>query len=245
MPPDAQVLTIPATFADYKPQDWSSAATPLPRSDLCLSPVRITPPQDSLGAMAYHQQRSSRTELENELWFNLPASPSRRQDQSRPSESSAYQTTNNRFSMCSTTSSTTSPPRVPTISISTDLNKPLPPSPSGSEKRRFKAASLRGLLQRESSSHLRPEPQRQVCSTLSVDTSSRQSHGYSRSMPSSPFELNQASTSPKFSVHPARLISHGQLSRTTPKLALPGAVISAAISNASNVPANRRFRELL
>lgn len=148
--------------------------------------------------MAHHHRRSSWTQNENELWFNMPSSSRRQQEQSQASEQSAYRATSHRISMCSTASRT--PPKIPTISTSTDLNKPLPPSPSDSEKPKPKPASLRGLIRGESSTrldsnHLRPEPYPQRYSSLSVDTSGHTNHSYSRSMPSSPFEYKQVPTS--------------------------------------------------
>ncbi len=192
MPSEAKLLTIPATPAEYNPEDWPFAAKLSSASDFHLLQVHITPPQEHRGSMSHHQQRDSWAEHGNELWFNIPSYARRQQEQYQQSEASAYRATTNRLSVQST-SSTTSPPRVPTISTSTDLNKPLPPSPSGSEKKRFK---LRGLLRRESANHLRPEPFQPTCSTLSLDATTRPCHNYSRSMPSSPREFNQSSVSP-------------------------------------------------
>ncbi|KAH7392796.1 hypothetical protein BKA66DRAFT_509846 [Pyrenochaeta sp. MPI-SDFR-AT-0127] len=150
--------------------------------------------------MAHHhpQHRSGRSQNENELWFNMPSSTRRQQEQSSASEQSAYRATSHRISMCSSRSGT--PPRIPTISTSTDLNKPLPPSPSEPERQKRKSASLRGLLRGESSTHLdsthlRPEPYPQRYSSLSVDTNSHSHHNYSRTSTSpNPANIPRASS---------------------------------------------------
>ncbi|KAF1943325.1 hypothetical protein EJ02DRAFT_443399 [Clathrospora elynae] len=115
----------------------------------------------------------------------MPSSAKRQPEQGHRLEQSAYQSTSHRVSIYSTTT------RIPTISTSSDLNKPLPQSPSGSEKRRRKPPSLRGFFRREpssqlDSSHLQPGPYQQnqrYSASLPLDTHNRH---YSRSMPSSP-----------------------------------------------------------
>ncbi|KNG51142.1 hypothetical protein DDE82_005855 [Stemphylium lycopersici] len=148
--------------------------------------------------MAQHNHRSSRSHAENELWLNTPALARRPQAQGQVLEQSAYQTTSRQISTYP--SGSTADSRIPAISTSSDLNKPLPPSPSSSGKYR-KPASLRGLLRHESSSqvdttHLRPEPyqsSQRHSTALNVDTYGHHCHNYSRSMPSSPYDLSYSS----------------------------------------------------
>ncbi|KAF1844637.1 uncharacterized protein K460DRAFT_376291 [Cucurbitaria berberidis CBS 394.84] len=196
---DAQLLTILTTFTTYRPEELSSAPNSLLASDFLLLQVRPSSPQEGSEPMAHHHQRLSRTQNENELWFNMPSSERVEQERARTSEQSAYRATSNRISMHSTNSRST--PRIPTIFTSSDVNKPLPPSPSDSERRKRKPASLREIIRRQKSdyrdsNHLRPEPYPQRYSSLSVDTHSHHHHHYSRSMPSSPFEYDEVPASP-------------------------------------------------
>jgi hypothetical protein len=150
--------------------------------------------------MIPHNHRSSRTQTENELWFNMPVSERQQRDQRYRSEQSAYQTTSHRTSVCSTSARTPTGITLPTISTVSDLNKPLPLSPSDLEKRNSKPASLRGFLRRESSSqldsgHLRPEVYHQKKRNpagLGIETPGYHP-SYSRSMPNSPYDHTQAS----------------------------------------------------
>ena len=148
--------------------------------------------------MAHHDHRSIRMQSGNELWLTMPVSTRRQDDHDCQLEQSAYQTTSQRISVCSTSAIT--PPMIPAITTSSDLNKPLPPSPSGQDRRSCKPPSLRGFLRRESSSqmesnHLRPgsSHQNRYSTSLHVDTNGHHRHSYSRSMPSSPYEFRQSS----------------------------------------------------
>jgi hypothetical protein len=149
----------------------------------------------------HHRTHRNSANTENELWFNMSNSSRGQQERGRASEQSAYRATTHRLSMSSTSSSS---PRaltdIPSIHTTVDTNKPLPPSPTDSERRRRKPNYLRTLLGRSSSSHLDPtflHPQVQYSSTatgLSLET--RGNHAYSRSMPSSPYEYDQVGTGP-------------------------------------------------
>jgi hypothetical protein len=152
----------------------------------------------------HHRAHSNSTNTENELWFSM-SNPSRgQQERGRASEQSAYRATTHRLSMSSTSSSS---PRaltdIPSIHTTVDTNKPLPPSPTDSERKRRKPNYLRSLLGRSSPSHLDPtylQPQAQYSSTatiLSLETRGSHNHAYSRSMPSSPYEYNQVGTGPR------------------------------------------------
>jgi hypothetical protein len=158
-----------------------------------------------------HRQRAHRNSgtTENELWFSLPSSSRSQQERSHASEQSAYRaTTTQRLSMSSTSSSS---PRayteIPSIHTTIDTNKPLPPSPTDSERKKRKPAYLRSLLGRSTSSHLdpthlQPHPSYSATSThLSLETRSLHHHTYSRSMPSSPYKHNQVGTS----LHPSSI----------------------------------------
>jgi hypothetical protein len=160
--------------------------------------------------MAHHQHHHASADSrnsQNELWFSMPDSSRQQREHSRHSEQSAYQTTNHRLSTGSITSGSSRVAMgIPSISTTADTNKPLPPSPTESERRRRKPNYLRSLLGRPSSSHLdpthlQPQPYRshQRHSTtspgLSLDTHGPYHHAYSRSMPSSPYEYDQTSTS--------------------------------------------------
>jgi hypothetical protein len=198
MLPDAQLLTIPTTFSIYKPKDWSWKSKSVAAPNLFLLQFDFSSPQEETGYMAHRDHRSSRIQTENELWFNMPAAR-RQQEQNQGLEQSAYQSTSRRISTYSNSSRT--PSGVPSISTTSDLNKPLPPSPPESDKRSRKPVSLRSFLRRESSSHLdntylRPESYQQNQrhpTSLNVDTNDHHRHNYSRSMPSSPYDYTQAS----------------------------------------------------
>ncbi|CAA9963726.1 hypothetical protein PTNB73_08388 [Pyrenophora teres f. teres] len=107
----------------------------------------------------------------------MPASPRRSQDQGYRLEQSAYQANSHRISTNSYGSAVS--PRRAAIATSSDLNKPLPPSPSGSQTRSRKPTPLSGPARHEAStqlnqSHLRAEP-----------------HHHNQSMPSSPYDHSQ------------------------------------------------------
>lgn len=153
--------------------------------------------------MAHHKRaHSNSASIDNELWFSM-SNPSRgQQEQSRASERSAYRATTHRLSMNSTSSSSSRAlTDIPSIHTTIDTNKPLPPSPTDSERKRRTPTCLRSLLGRSSSSHLDPTyllPQTPYSSNganLSLETRSSHNHTYSRSMPSSPYEYNQVGTS--------------------------------------------------
>jgi hypothetical protein len=142
--------------------------------------------------------------VDNELWFSMPGSARRQQEQSRASEQSAYRTTTKRI----ITTSSRSHSAIPSISTTADTNKPLPPSPPReSGRRNRKSIGLRSMLGRPPSSHMDPtylQPEQYITdqrysastTTLSIDTYGAHSHHtYTRSMPSSPYEYNQPSTS--------------------------------------------------
>ncbi|KAH6868317.1 hypothetical protein BKA58DRAFT_192306 [Alternaria rosae] len=187
MLPGAQLLTIPTASSNYKLDDISST------SKLVLSSNRLilhlqggSTHNEDEEYMAQHNHRSSRLQTENELWLNMPASSAQQQEHVHRLEPSAYKATSQRISVSSTSGS--------------NLNKPLPPSPSGSEKRSRKPTSLRGFLRREpseqpESTHLRPEPYhpKRHSASLNVDTNSQHRHTYSRSMPNSPYGFTQSS----------------------------------------------------
>ncbi|KAF1831985.1 hypothetical protein BDW02DRAFT_24416 [Decorospora gaudefroyi] len=197
MLPDA-LLTIPTKYASYKHEDFLSTAPLVAASKFFTFQIRGSPAQEETEYMAHRNDRSSRSQTENELWFSFPASARSQQEQSYRLEQSAYQSTSQRMSTYSIGSRTST--GIPSISTNADLNKPLPPSPSNSEKRSRKSVSLRGFLQREPSSqpdstHLRPEPYQRTqrhSTGLNLDTTSHHRHNYSRSMPSSPYDYNQA-----------------------------------------------------
>ncbi|KAF2128826.1 hypothetical protein P153DRAFT_386029 [Dothidotthia symphoricarpi CBS 119687] len=133
-----------------------------------------------------------------ELWFSTPTSGVQQQDQVRVHESSAYRTTSNQLSASSTGSCSSLRHSLPSTFTPYNIDKPLPPPPSESEKKQRTAATLRGFFRRQLShsqdlSHLKPEahPQHQRNSfaeaTLSVDAYDHHHH-HVRSMSSSPFE---------------------------------------------------------
>lgn len=160
--------------------------------------------------MAHHQYvPRNRERIESELWFNMPSSNQRRQEQVRAVEQSAYRATSHRLSTGTDTPLATS--CIPSISTTADTNKPLPPSPTESERKSRKPRYLRSLLGRPSSSHMDPThlqpgiyPSNHhyaaTSTNLSLDTRGVH-HAFSRSMPSSPYEYNQGGS-------PSQLVSN-------------------------------------
>lgn len=156
-------------------------------------------------AHRHHAHRSS-TSTENELWFNMPSSARRQEQPIRASEPSAYRATTHRLSTGSTSSaSSRAHAGIPSIHTTIDTNKPLPPSPTESERKTRKPAYLRSLLGRSASSHLDPtylQPLPYIANnryssagnSLSLETQNSYHHAHSRSMPSSPYEYNEAAT---------------------------------------------------
>ncbi|KAH7412116.1 hypothetical protein DE146DRAFT_602017 [Phaeosphaeria sp. MPI-PUGE-AT-0046c] len=154
----------------------------------------------------HHRAHRSSSSIEGELWFSMPSSTRRQQESSRASEQSAYRATSHRRRADSN-----SPPSskntagVPSI-YTMDTNKPLPPSPTDGDRKKHKPAYLRSLLGRTPSGQLDPNrlqaqpyhssQRHSTASTnLSVDTHSSYHHGYSRSMPSSPYDSDQGASS--------------------------------------------------
>jgi len=206
MLPDAQLLTVSTTFANYNLGSLSSTAKSVFASRFTFGP------EESSRSMAHHRASRSQEYPQNELWFNMPSS-TRQHDPVRAAEQSAYRVTSHRISTGSTsTRSSRHLSGIPSISTTADTNKPLPPSPTESERKRRKSAGLRSLFGRPSSSHLDPthlQPRpyssnhryASTSTNLSLDTNGHH-HTYSRSMPSSPYEYNQGSTSPQPAVSP-------------------------------------------
>lgn len=208
MLPDAQLLTISTTLANYNLGGLSSTARSVFASSLVF--VRTGPnsakEEDPESMAHYHHASRSQTNIENELWFSMPSSTRQQQDQIRAADQSAYRATSHRLSTGSTSSATSRTfSSIPSISTTADTNKPLPPSPTESERKRRKPTYLRSLLGRPSSSHLdpthlQPEPYHSnlrysaTSANLSLDTHGYH-HSYSHSMPSSPYEYNQATAS--------------------------------------------------
>lgn len=154
----------------------------------------------------HHAHRSSAS-TENELWFSMPSSARRQQESSGAPERSAYWATTHRLSTVSSTSASAGDVAIPSISTTANTNKPLPPSPTESERKKRKPAYPRSILGRSTSNHLDPtylQPlpynshrQNPAASTnLSLDSYSSYHHAYSRSMPSSPYDYNQATNGP-------------------------------------------------
>jgi hypothetical protein len=208
---DAQVPTFSTSFANRNIGGLSLTAKSLLDSSLLLVQSGLNPSEeeehDIMAHPQYHHAPAESREAQNELWFSMPSSSQRQQEHSRPSEQSAYRTTNHRLSTGSTTLGISKvAPGIPSISTTADTDKPLPPSPTESERKRRKPNYLRSLLGRPSSSrldptHLQPQPyhsnQRHSATSpsLSLDTHGPYHHAYSRSMPSSPYEYDQTSTS--------------------------------------------------
>ncbi|KAI2485021.1 hypothetical protein Ptr902_03961 [Pyrenophora tritici-repentis] len=195
---DAQLLTIPTIFSNYKPEDVPSSIKSVINYNLSFQYNDITPAhKERTRHMANHNHRSSQSQIESELWLNVPASARRSQEQDYRLEQSAYQATSHRISTHSYGSA--SSPRRPAIATSSDLNKPLPPSPSGSQTRSRKPTPLSGPGRHEAptqlnQSHLRAEPyhhNQRYTTSLHLDTDSSHHHDYSRSMPSSPYDHSQ------------------------------------------------------
>ncbi|EMD59348.1 hypothetical protein GGP41_009213 [Bipolaris sorokiniana] len=189
------------TVSSYKPQNLSSTPKSVAPADLFLLRVDLASTQYQQRLMAHDNHRPSPLRPANELWYNIPASASRHQEEEEDGpELSAYQATAHRFSSYS--SHPTTPLRSPPI-INSDLNKPLPPSPSNSERKPSKYSTLFGLLRREpprqlDSTLLQPEPyqsNQRHSTDLSVETHVRYSHIHSRSMPNSPRGFIQSSCS--------------------------------------------------
>ncbi|KAF2031638.1 hypothetical protein EK21DRAFT_38578, partial [Setomelanomma holmii] len=203
---DAQLLTVFTTFANYNRGGLCSSGRSVVASKIAQTNHQ-TAREKHFTPMAHHHSGSRRqTSVENELWFSMPSSSRRQGDRTRISEQSAYQATSYRMSTGSSSSIVSrTASGIPLISTPADTNKPLPPSPPGPERRSRKpTASLRSFLGRPPSSHLdpnhlQPEPYNHrhsaTSTNLSVDTNGQYHHAYSRSMPSSPYEYNQASTS--------------------------------------------------
>jgi hypothetical protein len=199
MLPGAELLTIPTASSNYKLEDLPSTSKLVIASNQVFLHLKIgSTHNENKEYMAQLNYRPSRMQTENELWNNNPASTRRQQEHDSQLERSAYQTTSQRISVCS--ASAVTPPRIPAILTSSDLNKPLPPSPSVPQTRSRKPPSLREFLEGEpsrqsDSSHLRPEPYQQDrhSASLVVDTNSHHRHNYSRSMPSSPYEFSHSS----------------------------------------------------
>jgi hypothetical protein len=199
MPPGAQLLTIPTASSNYKLEHLPSTSKLVLSSNRIF--LKIQPGSTYNGDrehMAHHNHRSSRIQTENELWLNMPTSSGQRQEYDCGSEQSAYRATSDRIGVCSSNAATS--PRTPTISSVSNLNKPLPPSPSHLDKQSRKPPSLRSFFRRGSpeqpeSTHLRPEPYqpKRHSTNLSVDTNNHHRHNYSRSMPNSPYGFSQSS----------------------------------------------------
>jgi hypothetical protein len=154
-----------------------------------------------------HHARRSSASAEYDLWFDMSSSARRQQESSRAPEPSAYRATTHRLSTGSSTSASTRTSTIPSISTTANTNKPLPPSPTDSERKRRKPAYLRSMLGRSSSNqldpnHLQPRPydshhrNSAASGHLNLDTYSSYHHAYSRSMPSSPYDYNQAANGP-------------------------------------------------
>ncbi|KAF2826278.1 hypothetical protein CC86DRAFT_293211 [Ophiobolus disseminans] len=125
----------------------------------------------------------------------MPSSTRQQHEQVPSTERSAYRATSHRLSTGSTSSlSARHLSGIPSISTTADTNKPLPPSPTESERKRRKPNYLRSILGGPSSSHLDP-------SHLQPQPYSH-NHTYSRSMPSSPYDYNQSASSPQPSTSP-------------------------------------------
>ena len=192
----AQLLTAPISLADYKPKDITTTARSLISSSFLLLQVDRELAREEARMAEYNARPSSRSDQREELWFSMPSNVNREQERSRGPEESAYQATSNRHSVHRSLSPSRYPP-VPSICTTTDVNKPLPPSPEAGKKKRG-PASIRSLIHRRPSSqldpnHLQPEPYQQhhrsnsAYGTLIPDPAPyyypQQS---SRSMPSSP-----------------------------------------------------------
>jgi hypothetical protein len=178
--------------------------------------------------MAYqHHAHGASVNTESELWYNMPSS-TRQQESTEPS---AYRATTHRMSTGSNSAATSRAfTEIPSIHTTMDTNKPLPPSPTESQKKKRKPAYLRSLLGRSSSSHLDPnhlQPQPHpshhrysaTSTDLSLDTNSSCHHAHSRSMPSSPYESNRATSSLQSGVVPratSAATSHRDLTQYRP-----------------------------
>lgn len=153
----------------------------------------------------HHRGHRSSSSIEGELWFSMPSSTRNHQESSRVLEQSAYRATSHRRRAGSNSPpSSRTATEIPSI-YTMDTNKPLPPSPSDADRRKRKSANLRSLLGRTQSgqldpNHLQPQSyhsghrQSTANTHLSVDTYSSYHHGYSRSMPSSPYDSDQGTS---------------------------------------------------
>jgi hypothetical protein len=208
MLPDGQLLTVSTTFANYKTRDLSSTAKSIFASSFVFLQTGPSSATEKPGHMAHHQNGTrASSNVENELWFNLPSSARQPPEQCRAHEQSAYQATTKRVSTSSTSPSTTRPySGVPSIATTVDTDKPLPPPPSHSERIR-KSTGFRSMLSRPSSknidpSHLQPESYTSTqgypatTNNLSIDTQAQYPNAYSRSMPNSPYEYYSCSSAP-------------------------------------------------
>jgi hypothetical protein len=211
MLPDAQLLTISTSFTDHNLGSLSSTAKSVLASSFVFvqTSYNLAEGEEEQEPMAHHHRhaRGNPRPTENELWFSMPSTSRRQQEHSRASEPSAYQATNHRLSTGSTSSGVSRVVAgIPSISTTADTNKPLPPSPTESERKRRRPTYLRSLLGRSSSRHLDPtrlQPQpyysnhrySATSTNLSLDTHGPHHHAYSRSTPSSPYEYDQTTTS--------------------------------------------------
>jgi hypothetical protein len=209
---EAQLLTVLTSFANYIPGGQSPLAESQSiKSSLQIQTVRSCAEGQDQAIMAHHHRRHrSSASTENELWFSMSSSARQHQEPNRAPERSAYRETTHRLSTGATSSaSARTLAAIPSISTTIDTNKPLPPSPTESERKRRKPAYMRSWLGHSSSSsldptHLQPQPyqpyhaNQQYWATgtnLSLDTHSSYHHGHSRSMPSSPYDYDQPVTS--------------------------------------------------
>ncbi|KAL6705208.1 hypothetical protein ACN47E_007168 [Coniothyrium glycines] len=197
MLPDLLLLTSSTSDAHHKRGDLSTATSPA--ASKARRPRLYTNPATAI-LMAHDRQRSNQSPNERELWFSMSASfDTAQHDYSQRVEQSAYRATSSRMS--GGPSITRTPPKGSVVSGTSDVNKPLPPSPSEAERRHCAQTSFRSLLPREppgqlDATRLQPEPYPDRTSSLSLDTHSQYHHSYSRSMPSSPYAYEQTSALP-------------------------------------------------
>ncbi|KAF2269022.1 hypothetical protein CC78DRAFT_335486 [Lojkania enalia] len=201
MLPSAQLLTAPTSLANYKPDDLSSTALSLLSSSILFLQVDGDLTQEDRCMAQAHPRPSSRNRAnDGELWFSLPSGARSEEGHSRP-EPSAYRATSSRHSN-QRSASPNRFPSIPLISTTSELNKPLPPSPGLAAKKR-KPAALRSLIRRRPSGHLDPSHLQPSPSSYSHQRSSSANRNLtpepsyydyqsSRSMPSSPAEFSQA-----------------------------------------------------
>ncbi|KAL5121487.1 hypothetical protein ACEQ8H_000559 [Pleosporales sp. CAS-2024a] len=140
-----------------------------------------------------------------DVWFSMPNSAGARERHRAP-EQSIYRATTHSLGTGFTSSAVTrSSSKVPRISTTVDLDKPLPPSPIEPGRKQRKPSYLRAWLGRSPSSkldptYLQPQPYelyqtdyRDSTTTTNLSFNSYNSYHYehSRSMPSSPFHHDQ------------------------------------------------------